>query len=98
MCVLSACDVIQKCVLLVDSSAIAQKSKRPLMASLAAACDSCNRGDFVPGMNQLQAFQNKVRAQLGVSNPIEAAAFINCAQNILNTINCAVMIAGENRP
>ena len=57
---------------------------RPLIASLAAALDSIERGNSVSGVNQLQAFQNKVRAQ--VADPALASQFIEAAQQVIEAL------------
>ena len=95
LCVIPACNAVDKCTELVDNSAISRKNKRPLTASLKAACASFDRGDFVPAMNQLEAFQNKVRAQVAPANPAEAAAFIDCAQRILDAITCEAVLGSQ---
>lgn len=53
---------------LVNQSSLA--AKQPLLASLDAAMSSLQRGNIVSAINQLQAFQNKVRAQV---EPVDAA-------------------------
>jgi len=58
-----------------------------LMSSLEAAIDSFNKDNTMAGVNQLQAFQNKVSAQSG--KKIDAAladALIAAAQRIINAI------------
>jgi hypothetical protein len=59
---------------------------QPLIASLLAALHSIERGDFVPAVNQLQAFQNKVRAQLGRSDPALTACLIQAAQGVIDAL------------
>ena len=56
---------------------------RPLIATLSAALHSIERGNFVSAVNQLLAFQNKVRAQVAPSDPALAASFIAAAQGSL---------------
>jgi len=68
---------------------VARKNKRPLIASLKAAAASFDRESMQSGLNQLHAFQNKVRAQIAKDNPAEAAAFIAGAQKIIDAVNCA---------
>ncbi len=48
---------------------------QPLLALLGAAAASINRGDTIPAINQLRAFEQKLRAQLGVSTEHEPGAF-----------------------
>jgi len=90
VCVITACEAVEQVITLVENATIARKNKRPLIASLKAACASFDRGDFIPGINQLGAFQNKVRAQVAPANPDEARAFITSVQRILTAIDCAV--------
>jgi hypothetical protein len=89
ICVITACEAVEQCITLVNNTPIARKNKRPLIASLKAACASFDRGNFTSGMNQLEAFQHKVNAQVGRSDPAAAAAFNACAQRIIDAIDCA---------
>lgn len=88
ICVVTAGEAVEQCIELVNNSAVARRNLRPLIATLKAAAASFDRGDLTPGKNQLEAFQNKVRAQIAKQNPAEAAAFIECAQKILDAIDC----------
>jgi hypothetical protein len=58
----------------------------PLRAALSAALDSIERGNFVSAINQLRAFQNKVRAQATRSDPAQAARFIQAAQGVIDVL------------
>jgi hypothetical protein len=62
------------------------RNRRPLLASLKAASASFEDGRMVPGGNQLQAFQNKVRAQVSPTHPQLAQDLIEAAQQILDVI------------
>src|SRR5439155_19613782 len=44
------------------------------------------RGNFTPGINQLQAFQNKVRAQIGPQDNALADNLIQAVQKIIDAI------------
>jgi hypothetical protein len=59
---------------------------QPLRASLGAALASLRRGNTAAAVNQLGAFQNKVRAQVARDDPALAQALINTAQTIINAI------------
>ncbi len=59
---------------------------RPLVATLSAALASIERGNLISAVNQLQAFQNKVRAQVAPADPALAATFIQSAQDILDVL------------
>ena len=71
---------------MVENSALSQKSQQPLLVSLQAAAASFDRGNPVPGVNQLQAFQNKVRAQVAPSYPALADQLIAAAQAIIHSL------------
>jgi len=96
VCVITAGEAVEQCILLVEQTEVARKNKRPLIASLKAAVASFDRDDFQPAMNQLHAFQNKVRAQIARANPEAAAAFITCTQAVLDALQCgASQAAGQ---
>jgi len=59
----------------------------PLRVTLHAARQSIERGNTISAVNQLQAFQNKVRAQVEPRNPILAASFVQAAQEIIDALN-----------
>lgn len=58
-----------------------------LIASLNAALASIHRGNLTAAINQLQAFQNKVRAQITPLDAALAQTLIADAQNIINAIS-----------
>jgi uncharacterized delta-60 repeat protein len=60
---------------------------RPLVATLEAALASIRRGNPVSAINQLQAFQNKVQAQVAPSNPVLAQAFIHAAKQVVDALD-----------
>jgi hypothetical protein len=60
---------------------------RPLVATLSAALASIERGNLVSAVNQLQAFQNKVRAQVAPSDPALATNFIQSVQEIIEVLS-----------
>ena len=60
---------------------------RPLVATLSAALRSIERGNLVSALNQLRAFQNKVRAQVTPSDPALAATVIQAAQDIIDVLS-----------
>ena len=57
-----------------------------MLATLEAALASINRGNAVAAANQLQAFQNKVSAQVARSNPVLAQTLIQAAQQVIDTL------------
>jgi len=92
VCVLTACDAVEQCIALLESFGLPRQSRRPLIVSLKAACASFERDNLISGLNQLEAFQNKVRAQLDRSNPVAAQAVAQCTQQIIDAIACAVRV------
>jgi hypothetical protein len=65
----------------------------PLVATLRSALASNERGDAIAAINQLQAFQNKVRAQIVPTDPALAARFTDQAQEIID-----VLTGGHTNP
>lgn len=84
--VITAGEAVDLLVALVNDSTIERKNKRPFIASLKAAGASFDRGNNTSAINQLHAFQNKVRAQVGKTNPVEAAKWIRLAQSIIDAV------------
>lgn len=62
------------------------RNARPLIATLEAALASFNRNNFTSGVNQLRAFQNKVRAQVQPGDPVLAALLDSLAQEIIDAV------------
>ncbi len=86
--VLTGCEAVEDLIRKVNDASLARANKRPLIATLKAACASFERGSFHSAVGQLGAFINKVRAQIEPANPDEAALFTRCAQSILDSVNC----------
>jgi len=59
---------------------------RPLVATLSAALHSIERDNEVAAVNQLRAFQNKVRAQVARSDASLATNFIQAAQELIDAL------------
>lgn len=71
----------------VSSANIAPAIKTQLKASVSAASTSFARGSTDAGINQLRAFQNKVRAQSGKAIPTAIAnTLIAAAQKIIDAV------------
>ncbi len=75
---------LQMLIALVNESGL--RHPRPLLVTLEAALASLNRGNAVAAANQLQAFQNKVRAQVAPSNPVLAQTLIAAAQQAIDAL------------
>jgi hypothetical protein len=86
--VLSACEAVELLIDKVNNADLGRRNKRPLIATLKAACASFDRGNCVSGVNQLEAFQNKVRAQIGGVNAALADEIIALTQEVLDCIDC----------
>jgi hypothetical protein len=73
-------------ILFVESSTLGTRKIRPLLATLEAALASFERCNAISGANQLQAFQNKVEAQVARIDPALAAELIDRAQQIIDEV------------
>jgi hypothetical protein len=58
-----------------------------LAATLRAAAAAIERNNFIAAINQLQAFQNQVRAQVAPYDPVLAARLIDSARTIVTALN-----------
>jgi hypothetical protein len=67
-------------------------NSHPLIATLSAALAAIDRSNPAAAINQLQAFQNKVRAQVAPLDPALATTFIQEAQDIIDALG------GGSRP
>jgi hypothetical protein len=70
--------------LMADIYAADLRHPQSLVVSLSAAIGSMDRGNPTAAINQLEAFQNKVRAQVAPGDPALAADFIQQAQDIID--------------
>jgi len=73
-------------LMLLDDSGLQRSRRRGLEATLKAAAASFERGDGIPAVNQLQAFQNKVLAQVLPTDPVLAAQLIEAAQTLIEAV------------
>ncbi len=64
-----------------------QRRSPPLVATLSAAPQWIRRRNLVSAINQLQAFQNKVPAQVAPSDAALAATFLQAAQDIIDALS-----------
>jgi len=92
VCAIVASEAVEQCIALVDGTNVDRKNIRPLIATLKAVSAAFDRGDTIPAMNGMDAFQNKVAAQIAPANPNEAASFIASIQRILDGINCTAVV------
>jgi hypothetical protein len=56
---------------------------QPLRATLEAALASLGRGDYAATVGQLNAFENKVPAQVAPSNPVLAESLVRAAEQVV---------------
>jgi hypothetical protein len=96
VCVVTAAEAIEQCVAQVEAADLDRKNKRPFIATLKAASASAERGNLESGMNQLGAYQNKVRAQLGRTHPSVAQALLEKSQQIIDAILCSAENIEDN--
>jgi len=82
--VITASDAVTILVGLVQDSTLSARSQQPLLASLAAAAAAFDRGNVNAGDNQLQALQNKLRAQVMPFNATLAGELIRATQEIID--------------
>lgn len=71
----------------VETSDLAGNHGKPLQASLRAAAASFERGNASAGLNQLQAFQSKVAAQIAPDDPVLARLLDEAAQEIIDALS-----------
>jgi hypothetical protein len=79
---------IVQAVTQLQAAVIADVSKaQPLIATLNAALGSIDRSNPAAAINQLQAFQNQVSAQISPLDPALAQTLIDEAQSIMNALS-----------
>jgi uncharacterized repeat protein (TIGR01451 family) len=87
--ILSLCDAINLLKIEIDEAVLARRNKRPLFAIIEEGCQAFDAGHFQAGVNQLRAFQNKVRAQVEPLDPVAAQRFHDLAQEIIDAVEAA---------
>jgi hypothetical protein len=71
---------------MVNEAHLLRKNQRPLVAALKAAANSFEEGKLHSGTKQLNAFQNKVRAQVAPLDQALADSLISAAQVIIDAL------------
>jgi hypothetical protein len=79
---------------LLEATAALKGKGRPLFATLKAAIASFDRGAMGAGLNQLHAVQNKIRAQVGRTDPLLAEELIRAVQRIVDALMGGARPAG----
>jgi hypothetical protein len=82
--VITGSQAVQRLVAAVNSDV---STSQPLIASLRAAIASIDRSNPTAAINQLQAFQNQVRAQVEPLDSALAQDLIQTAQAVIDTLN-----------
>jgi hypothetical protein len=77
---------LEEVVWRVYESGLERNRKQPLVASLKAAGASFDRGSVGSGINQLEAFKNKVRAQVAPLDPGLAAELTRAVQVVIDAM------------
>jgi len=81
--VLGPRDMLVRLIALVRAQAL---RPQPLLATLDAALASIDRDNTTSAVNQLHAFQNKVRAQVAPSDQALGGTLVQAAQNIITAL------------
>jgi hypothetical protein len=85
--VLSPAEAIEELIMVVNDSIIARSNKQPFLATLKTAAAAFERGSYGSALNRLtKAFQNKVNAQVGKTNPDVADEWNRIAQVIVDAV------------
>jgi hypothetical protein len=82
--VVTPTEATQLILVFVEGSELARSSARPLIVTLKNAVGAFENCNAIQGLAQLQAFQNKVRAQVAPSHPVLADRLIGAAQSIIS--------------
>jgi uncharacterized delta-60 repeat protein len=86
--VLSPAQAVGRLVSLVQSSPLPANRQQPLLATLRAATAAVERRDLRPALEQLGAFENKVRAQMVRLDPALAATLFQTTERIIAALRC----------
>ena len=86
--IITACEATEEIIMAVGEAPVTRKCKRPLVATLKAACASFERGDYPGGLNQLRAFSFKVRVEMMAQDPEGALAAMRATQYIIEALKC----------
>jgi hypothetical protein len=81
--VLSTTDAVGIVMAQLEETFVPRKVMRSLIVTLEAATAALERGDPAAAAHQLQAFQNKVRANLALIDPVAAERLIAWTQQII---------------
>jgi uncharacterized repeat protein (TIGR03803 family) len=82
--VVTAGQAVERLIAIVNASSLSQQDMQPLVAALGNASEAFDRGNPRAGVNQLEAFQSKVRVQVSPNDPPLAEELIQAAQKIID--------------
>jgi hypothetical protein len=82
--VVTPAEAVELLIMTVDQVDLGRKNKRPMIATLKASVAAFDRGSTGAAVNQLEAFQNKVHAQ--VADEDLANSLIEAAQAIIDAV------------
>ena len=85
--VASGAELVGELIHAIQTSGLPPNSQNALIASLQSAINSFDKMNFNAAINQLNAFENKVHAQLSRTNPELAALLLGQADDIINAMN-----------
>src|SRR5262249_34532127 len=79
--------LLAQLIVQVEQANLGAKNTQPLLASLDAAQRSFERGNTTAALNQLSAFQNKIRVQVARSDPALANELATALQQIVAAVS-----------
>jgi len=85
--VASGAELVGELIHAIQTSGLPPNSQNALIASLQSAINSFDKMNFNAAINQLNAFENKVHAQLSRTNPELAGLLLGQADDIINAMN-----------
>jgi hypothetical protein len=82
--VIDGCEAVEEVVTLLESMNLPRRDKRPYISRLKNACGYFDKGRCTRGLDELQAFQNKVHWGISLLYPAEAQQLIQAAQVVID--------------
>ena len=92
--VISPSDAVGLVIDEIYNSNLERREQRPLIASLKVAIASFDRDGAVSGINQLNAFLNKVKAQISKDYPTESALWTAQIESIIAAVRASGVLDG----
>jgi hypothetical protein len=82
--VIDGCEAVEEVVTLLESMNLPRRDKRPYISRLKNACGYFDKDRCTRGLDELQAFQNKVHWGISLLYPAEAQQLIQAAQVVID--------------